>query len=822
MIGTAVSPGDIVDVLVMLKEHGDAAKDIKMETLFESLTVFESAEASLGSCTNVKVLAEKEIVGDLLLAGNKGLLRLIVHRPPIQRNAFPVYQGDSTPTFPQGTRMIYRDNGTWGPADAPIQASGVQSPQPASPRERPKSEVQQVLEEVREMRKLIQGLREDMNALRNSVGSKSKRETSQRTDLLISKGQSQTMTRTKRIIRVDGFDPKILAVLPVKPNSLRLLGRGLGRTTVEVWFEGDAEESEKVVVEVAPDIPVQRPTTGVAPPKAADHEPVFTRTIKRGTPSKPIAAPRGPHTELRVALNHSHLLKRDKKFTRIAVAAPEVADFVQYSLQEAGIIGQKPGSTDLTIWYEGDPVPETFEIVVVGPSGDDDPFSSTGSKEEDAARRQIEQALKKSISIDMTDGTLKDALKQLHQTAGVNIAIDSAALEDEGVTTDVKVSLHLSGVSLRAALKILLSPFNLTTLIEDEVLKVTSQVRAKGSLIAVVYQVKDLTQTEKDGKADFDSLIELITTVVEPDSWQEVGGMGAIAPNPTTSSLVVRQTQDAHEEIQELFSALRKWNSGVAPVQFDSGQKQSFFKPASHRKGTFPVYGPRPTRNGMIPHPVKNPLNRTISVSFEDDTLKDVLSYLATALDVQLSIDQAALEEEGITERQVVSINVDDIMAKSALNLILEPLSLGAVLEGGKTLRVTSLSQLKSRQTVRVYPVKHLLADPDIIDMKKLTEMITISVEPDSWQALGGDATLTPNEKTKSLVIRQSRETHEKIRVLLEDLNDLVVTPGGAATKAGPQKTASPNGKDTTEKTAEEISPDIGVPIDIPRRKSTR
>ena len=32
--------------------------------------------------------------------------------------------------------------------------------------------------------------------------------------------------------------------------------------------------------------------------------------------------------------------------------------------------------------------------------------------------------------------------------------------------------------------------------------------------------------------ADFDSLIELVTTTIAPDSWEEVGGPGAVAPFP--------------------------------------------------------------------------------------------------------------------------------------------------------------------------------------------------------------------------------------------------------------------------------------------------
>ena len=58
--------------------------------------------------------------------------------------------------------------------------------------------------------------------------------------------------------------------------------------------------------------------------------------------------------------------------------------------------------------------------------------------------------------------------------------------------------------------------------------------------------------------ADFDSLIDLITSTVKPTSWDEVGGPGSIRPFPTNLSLVVSQTQEVHEEIVDLLEQLRR------------------------------------------------------------------------------------------------------------------------------------------------------------------------------------------------------------------------------------------------------------------------
>ncbi len=59
-------------------------------------------------------------------------------------------------------------------------------------------------------------------------------------------------------------------------------------------------------------------------------------------------------------------------------------------------------------------------------------------------------------------------------------------------------------------------------------------------------------------QADFDSLIDLITSTIKPTTWDDVGGPGSIAPFETNLSIVVSQTQDVHDEIVDLLEQLRR------------------------------------------------------------------------------------------------------------------------------------------------------------------------------------------------------------------------------------------------------------------------
>ena len=56
---------------------------------------------------------------------------------------------------------------------------------------------------------------------------------------------------------------------------------------------------------------------------------------------------------------------------------------------------------------------------------------------------------------------------------------------------------------------------------------------------------------------DFDTLIDLVTSTIQPDTWTDNGGQGSISGFPRGSLLVVSQTDDIHEDLQQLLNMLR-------------------------------------------------------------------------------------------------------------------------------------------------------------------------------------------------------------------------------------------------------------------------
>jgi len=60
-------------------------------------------------------------------------------------------------------------------------------------------------------------------------------------------------------------------------------------------------------------------------------------------------------------------------------------------------------------------------------------------------------------------------------------------------------------------------------------------------------------------KPDFDSLVDLMTSTIEPESWREAGGtQGEVKHHTSTLSLVITQTQAVHEQIEDLLNQLRQ------------------------------------------------------------------------------------------------------------------------------------------------------------------------------------------------------------------------------------------------------------------------
>jgi type II secretory pathway component GspD/PulD (secretin) len=207
---------------------------------------------------------------------------------------------------------------------------------------------------------------------------------------------------------------------------------------------------------------------------------------------------------------------------------------------------------------------------------DEDPFGGSSPKSlenepkkpprptagEDAIRR----ALATPASMEFVEQPLSDVVSFLKDQHEIEIQLDLKALEDAGVATDTPITRKLKGITLRSALRLMLVAHNLTYVIKDEVLLITTQAAAEEMFETRLYEVSDLVaDSDLKHSASSDRLKSLIQTVretVQPGSWPKTGDIGPCALRPYADSevnaIVIRQTFDGHEQVSELLNDLRK------------------------------------------------------------------------------------------------------------------------------------------------------------------------------------------------------------------------------------------------------------------------
>lgn len=115
----------------------------------------------------------------------------------------------------------------------------------------------------------------------------------------------------------------------------------------------------------------------------------------------------------------------------------------------------------------------------------DSPFSP--------AEREIQQRLRSPIDVNYRNRPLAEVLEDLGAVAGVPVVLDSRALNEMRIQSDTPVTLDLTQpIEFRNALNLLLADFELTYMVEHDVLKITSHEVKRTRVVTRTYKVADL------------------------------------------------------------------------------------------------------------------------------------------------------------------------------------------------------------------------------------------------------------------------------------------------------------------------------------------
>ncbi|MEX2026626.1 MAG: permease prefix domain 1-containing protein [Pirellulaceae bacterium] len=253
----------------------------------------------------------------------------------------------------------------------------------------------------------------------------------------------------------------------------------------------------------------------------------------------------------------------------------------------------------LALWPDGRQVKGPAAAVAQGEGGD--AAATTAAQAEGVsdkitqAHEKIQSALDTEAHFDFKDTPLTEFADYLSTNYKINAVLAKSALADAAITEDTPITASLRGISLRSALRILLGELKLAYTIRDEVLIITTPEDAESQLSTRVYDVRELLAMETppgsipalkpkaDEKpssgesnekppaieapsggfgskrpelSDADRLINLITRICEPDSWDEVGGPGTA--DEYKGLVTISQTREVHEEVERLLNMLHR------------------------------------------------------------------------------------------------------------------------------------------------------------------------------------------------------------------------------------------------------------------------
>ena len=382
---------------------------------------------------------------------------------------------------------------------------------------------------------------------------------------------------------------------------------------------------------------------------------------------------------------------------------------------------------------------------------------------ESPQHRRILDELNEPAQIACQEFPLDQLAAFLSKWHRIPVLLDGKKLEEAGVSSDTPVTKRLSGVSLRSALNLLLSELELTFMIRDETLLITTPEAAESELLIVLYPVHDLVTDSAGGDYEGEPLVELITTTVAPQSWDEVGGPSSLSC--FEGWLVIPQTLEVHAEIELLLGQLR----------------QALFPQDSPAAAPF-------HQHSLAEMRIRAALDKPIALKYDALPLQDVAEDLSRELGINVVLVVKKLEEMGISSDTPITCDFAAASLRSQLLWLLAPLNLTYVVRDD-VLAITTPEDAESRLRTRLYDVR-TLADPELglCNTGELCNVLTTTIASNSWDEVGGPGSI--EEFRGLLVVSQVEEVNRQVAALLavleEEWRHPSATPQAIAVSASP------------------------------------
>ena len=393
-----------------------------------------------------------------------------------------------------------------------------------------------------------------------------------------------------------------------------------------------------------------------------------------------------------------------------------------------------------------------------GPLPDPEPlFLRTIAPEDEP----IFAALDKKSSFHFQDASLTELANTLSRAYDIEVVVDEEELEYGGLSGEIALTSELDDITLRSFLRIALKRFDLTILVRGGKLWITVPQDVEPNPETILYPSYDLVDEEIGLK----QLSDLFRDTVDPECWDEVGGIGSI--DTWAGSLVISQTQTTQQNCEDLWRLLREgrklmqaWD-GIAPPPTSLGLADS------------------PWRDDFA---LRQNLRQQVDLPEQTLELEELATRLREEFGCQTIFNPWDVENGRLDPQATVQCGGQGTLV-DVLQEDLQPL--GLVLEVKDEVLWIVPANAYGPLVTRLYPVFDLTALPaeegqprefDMIAASEIGMDIEDNIAPDEWYFAGGSGVIE-FYGGGLLVIRQTEELHRKVERHLERLRNNAVPP---------------------------------------------
>lgn len=428
------------------------------------------------------------------------------------------------------------------------------------------------------------------------------------------------------------------------------------------------------------------------------------------------------------------------------------------------------------------------------------------------AQERIEEALGEPTTLEFIETPLQDVVNYLKHLHDIEIQLDLRALEDVGIGSDTPITRNLKGISLRSALRLMLLELDLRYVVRDEVLLITTPSEIGEQPVTRVYCLAPLL----DFRESADELAEKLESVFQPVDDQAT----RLQITPHRQTFVVRGNTGQHETLESLLECLH-----CAVGQRNCAQSCRC-RSTSGGINRFERIVRSPAESK-----IEAALNDPTQLEFIETPLQDVIDFLKDMHDIEIQIDNRALEDVGIGSDTPITMSLKGVSLRSALRLMLRQLDLTFVIRD-EVLLITPIDFSDAIST-RVYSVAELLDFGEPAD--ELAETLQIAIAgregPPAPVPVGeakkkeGRAKLRIVPYRNAIIVVGSSSEHEMLVRLLHDLSlglqGRTISPAvpekasASGTKPSRQRARKPRSK-RRDKADDEEKPDKPGVVDDP------